>query len=193
MTRLVLVRHGQTDWNAEGRYQGHNDLPLNAIGWAQADAAARQLSGHLFEAIYSSDLRRAYETASIIAGSLGMAVQVDKGLREVYLGQWEGMLFSDIKAQYPAEWEQRQRDPAHARPPGGETAAELAARVWAAVDEIAQRHAPGPVLIVSHGLALAAVLCRVQDIPLTQIYDVVLENAHPVEVDWPCKQAGVYS
>ncbi len=185
MTRLVLVRHGQTDWNLEGRYQGQTDLPLNAAGRAEASALAEQLAGRPLEAIYSSNLRRAHETASIIAERLGMPVQIDGRLREVYLGQWEGVLFKDIVAQYPAEWEQRQRDPVHSRPPGGESAVELAARVWAAVDEIARRHAPGLVLIVSHGLALAAVLCRAQNLPLTQIFDVIPDNAHPIEVDWP--------
>jgi alpha-ribazole phosphatase len=184
MTHLVLARHGQTDWNLEGRYQGHNDPPLNATGRAQAGELAEQLAGRSFKAIYSSNLRRAYETASIIAERHGLAVQVDERLKEVDLGGWEGMLFSDIIAEYPAEWEQRQRDPAHSRPPGGESASELSIRVWAAVDEIARRHAPGPLLIVSHGLALAAVLCRAQNFPLTQIFDVAVGNAHPIEVDW---------
>jgi alpha-ribazole phosphatase len=185
MTHLVLVRHGQTDWNLEGRYQGQTDLPLNKTGRAQARKLAEQLAGQPFEAIYSSDLKRAHETASLIAKKLGLTVRVEWKLREVNLGQWEGMLVKDIIAQYPTEWEQRQRDPVHRRPPGGESAEELAVRVWTAVDEIARRHAPGPVLIVSHGLALAAALCRIRDIPLTQVFGMVPENTHPIEGDWP--------
>jgi broad specificity phosphatase PhoE len=94
------------------------------------------------------------------------------------------MLFSDILAQYPSEWEQRQRDPAHWCPPGGETTAELSARTSAVVDEIARRHAPGPVLVVSHGLALATVVCRARDLPLAQVFEIAVDNAHPIEVDW---------
>jgi broad specificity phosphatase PhoE len=183
-TRLVLARHGQTDWNLEGRYQGHTDPPLNATGRAQAETLAEQLVEQPFKAIYSSNLRRAYETASTIAEKLGQPVQIDERLSEVRLGQWEGMLFSDIIMQYPSEWEQRQRDPAHWCPPGGETAAELSVRTWAAVDEIARRHAPGPVLIISHGLALATVVCRARDVPLSQLFEVAIDNAHPIEVDW---------
>lgn len=184
MTWLILARHGQTDWNIEGRYQGQTDLSLNETGRAQARELAEQLADQPVVAIYSSDLRRARETAGIIAERVGLAVQVDERLREVHLGRWEGMLFSDIVAQYPSVWEQRQRDPVHSRPPGGESAAEVSVRVWAVVDEIAGRHAPGPVLIVSHGLALAALLCRAQNIPLTRIYEMVPDNAHPITVDW---------
>jgi alpha-ribazole phosphatase len=183
-THLVLVRHGQTDWNLQGRYQGHNDPPLNATGRAQASKLAEQLAQRSFQAIYSSNLRRAQETASIIAEKHNLPVQIDERLKEVHLGGWEGMLFSEIIAQYPSEWEQRQRDPADFCPPGGESASQLSVRTVAAVDEIARRHAPGPVLIVSHGLALATVLCQAQNLPLAQIFDVAVENAHPIEVDW---------
>lgn len=184
MTSLVLVRHGQTDWNLEGRYQGQTDLPLNETGRSQARGLAEQLADQPFEAIYSSDLQRAYETANIIAGKHNLAVQSEPRLREVNLGGWEGMLVGDIMRCYPGEWEMRRHDPVHARPPGGESAAELASRIEAAMTEIARRHVVGPVLIVSHGLALAAVLCRVRDIPLTQIFDMIPENTHPIMADW---------
>lgn len=187
MTRLVLVRHGQTDWNLEGRYQGHTDLSLNNTGRAQASILTEELKGWSFKAIYSSDLRRASETADIIARGFDLDVQLEPRLREVNLGEWEGMLVNDIVASYPDEWERRRRDPVHSRPPGGESASELSVRVSAAVDEIARRYAPGPVLVVSHGLALAAVLCRAQGIRLTQIFNIAVDNAHPIEVDWPCK------
>ncbi len=185
-THLVLIRHGQTDWNVEGRYQGHNDLPLNATGRAQAGALADQLAGQSFKAIYSSDLRRAYETASIIADRLGLPVRIDERLKEIDLGEWEGMLFSDIMARYPAEWGQRQHDPAYSCPPGGETPDALSTRVGAALDEIARRHTPGPVIIVSHGLALATAMCRAQSLPVAKVFDVTVRNAFPIEVDWPC-------
>ncbi|MBN1429271.1 MAG: histidine phosphatase family protein [Anaerolineae bacterium] len=184
MTRLLLVRHGKTDWNLEGRYQGQADQPLNEQGRSQARQLAEHLAGQTFEAIYSSDLHRAYETASLLAGGTGLGVQLEPRLREINQGKWEGMLVGDIAATYPTEWEMLQRDPIHTRPPGGETAAELANRIWAAVDEIAQRHIDGPVLIVSHGLALAAVLCRARRLPLAEIFNLVPDNTHPIEVDW---------
>ena len=96
MTEIWIVRHGQTDWNVEGRYQGQADRPLNAVGLAQAQQAAEQLRGRDFAAIYSSDLQRARVTAEIIAGQLGLPVQVDRRLREVNQGEWEGLLTADI-------------------------------------------------------------------------------------------------
>ncbi|MBN1313409.1 MAG: histidine phosphatase family protein [Anaerolineae bacterium] len=184
MTRLVLIRHGKTDWNLEGRYQGQADQPLNELGRSQAEKLAEQLAGQTFEAIYSSDLRRAQETARYLAEKVGLQVQLETRLREVNQGEWEGMLVGDIAANYPNEWEMLQRDPVHARPPGGESAAELSTRIWEAVDEISARHTAGPVVIVSHGLALAAILCRVRNLPLSRIFRLVPDNTHSIEVDW---------
>ncbi len=185
MTRLILIRHGQTDWNLEGRYQGQSDPPLNQAGREQAAAMARRLAGQPIEAVYASDLQRAAETARIIADALGLEVHLRRGLREINQGAWEGMLFADIQARYGALWAARRRDPTHARPPGGESVAELAERVGAVLDEIARSHPAGPVVVVSHGLALATVLCRLEGLPLTRAYDLIPDNAHPLEVDWP--------
>ncbi len=184
MTHLVLVRHGQTDWNLEGRYQGQTELPLNETGRSQARKLAEQLAGQLFEAVYSSDLRRAHETASIIAEKLGLAVQLEPRLREVNLGEWEGMLVGDIITCRPAEWEQRQRDPVYTHPPGGESLAEVAGRVRAAADVIARRYPAGPVLLVSHGLATAALLCQARQISLDKAFGLKLENGSVEEIDW---------
>lgn len=187
MTRLLLIRHGQTDWNLEGRYQGQSDPPLNRAGRRQAAAVARQLADQPIEAIYASDLERAAETARIIAAATGLEVCLRRELREINQGEWEGMLFGDIQTRYNELWEARRHDPTHARPPGGESVAELAERIWGMLDEIACAHPDGRVAVVSHGLALAAVLCRVRGLPLTRAYDLIPNNAQPVEVDWPQK------
>ncbi len=181
---LWLVRHGQTDWNLSGRYQGQADVPLNDTGWEQARALPAVLSGPDFAALYSSDLRRARDTASVLAERLSLAVQVDARLREVRLGEWEGMLFSDIQAHYPAEWQARQSDPLNARPPGGENLREVAARVWAAADDIARIHPGAEVVIVAHGLSLATVRVRALGLPLAVAYDHVPENGRPERVTW---------
>jgi alpha-ribazole phosphatase len=185
MMELWLVRHGQTDWNLQGRYQGHTDLPLNAQGLRQADDLAARLRGAEFTAIYSSDLQRAYATAQAIAGDRRQPVTVDPRLREANLGVWEGMVVADIMHEYPDAWAWRQRDPVHARPPGGESLLELAARVAAAVDDLAERHAGGPLLVVAHGLALATLVCRAHGHDLGRAYDLIPENAHPLVIDWP--------
>jgi alpha-ribazole phosphatase len=185
MTRLILVRHGETDWNREGRYQGQADPPLNEHGRAQARALADQLAGQSFEAIYSSDLQRAVETARIVARQYGLPVRQDRRLREIDQGEWEGVRVDEITARYPQLWAARQRDPLHTRPPAGETPLEVAARVWAAADDIARLHPGGRVLIVSHGLALAALLVRARGVPLERAYDCVPGNAQVEEITWP--------
>lgn len=187
MPQLYLVRHGQTDWNVEGRYQGQTDWPLNAVGRAQAQALAQQLAGIPFEAVYSSDLKRAWETAEILGAALGVAVQLDERLREINLGEWEGQRVAEIKTRYPAVWAARAQDPLHTRAPGGESAAELAVRVAQAADAVARAHPGGPVLVVSHGVALAALLCLARHSPLN-LYRAIPENSQAEVIDWPPAQ-----
>jgi probable phosphoglycerate mutase len=185
MTHFWLVRHGETDWNLEGRFQGQADLPLNANGLVQARQVADLLVGKGIQAIYCSDLQRALQTAQIIAERLRLNPQVDKRLREVRLGEWEGMQVEQIKTSYPDQWQDRKLDPLSAHPPGGENLLELAERSWAAIDQIAQWHSNGTILLVSHGVALACLICRVRNLPLAQAFNVIPENAHPLQVEWP--------
>lgn len=186
MTRLWLIRHGQTDWNVAGRWQGQSpDAPsLNAAGRAQAEALAAQLAGRGFDALYSSDLPRAWDTARAIAARNGQAIRPEPRLREVNLGAWEGLLADEIARRYPQELAERERDPVRARAPGGETVAEVAVRVWAAADDIARRHPEGDVLIVSHGLALATLLSCAQGRRLDEAHRLIPDNAQPIMVNW---------
>ncbi len=183
-TRLWLVRHGETDWNATGRYQGQTDIPLNAAGLAQARGLLPTFAGLPIAAIYSSDLQRAAATAALLGEALRLPVTVHRGLREAGLGRWEGMLFTDIQVVYAAEWEDRRRDPVNARPPGGESLAETAVRGAATVDEIARRHPAAQVIIVSHGLVLAALLCQGRGLPLAQAFQNIPANCCAEPVDW---------
>ncbi len=185
MTRFCLIRHGQTDWNLEGRYQGQSDVALNSVGKTQAHTLARQLSGQSFSAIFSSDLIRARETADILAAVLKAPVNVDPRLREINQGEWEGQLVEVLRAKYNGLWEMRTTDPTGMRAPGGETVSEVAARMYAAMDDIANQFPEGAVLITSHGFALATVICKVKGMDLGQAYRVIPENAEPVWVTWP--------
>ena len=186
MTELWLLRHGQTDWNLTGRWQGQaSDAPgLNDMGRAQALALLDQLSNANFSALYSSDLPRARQTAGLIAEPLGLIVAFEPRLREMNLGAWEGMLSSDIEMRYPHEMEERKRDPFHARAPNGESPLEVAGRVIPAVDGIAGKYPNASVLIVSHGVPLAVIICHTQGFPLDEVYEHVPENAKPDRVEW---------
>lgn len=190
MTHLWLVRHGQTDWNVEKRWQGQTPdaPPLNATGIAQAHALAERLAQQAeqtpFQALYSSDLLRARQTAEIIGLHLRLPVRLDARLREVNLGIWEGMLGEEVALRYVVELEERKRDPVYSRPPQGESVFELAARVGQALDDIARAHAGANVIVVSHGLAIATALCMASGMPLAQVFEHLPENAAPHVITW---------
>jgi broad specificity phosphatase PhoE len=185
MTSWILVRHGATDWNRDGRYQGQADPPLNAVGWAQAERLAEELAGRRIEALYGSDLQRARDTAGRVALRLGLPVTQEPRLREIGLGAWEGLLVGDIMAGYPAEWLAIQADPLHARAPGGESVIEVAQRAIDCLGDLARRHPAGPVVIVSHGLTLACLRCTIDGIPLEQARDHIPPNGVILERRWP--------
>jgi broad specificity phosphatase PhoE len=178
MTELHLIRHGQTDWNLAGRYQGQSDIPLNAAGLAQARALALSLSGQRFDALYSSDLQRAHQTAQALAQVLNLPIHVRRSLREISMGAWEGRLLAEVSFGYA------QNKSPEARAPGGESVAEVAARMALAAAEITRAHPHGRVLLVSHGLALATLVCQANRIPLGQVYEHVPDNARPTIVLW---------
>lgn len=186
MTDLWLVRHGQTDWNLEGRWQGQSPLApgLNALGRAQALAVRDQLKGVHISTVYSSDLLRARQTAKLIAEPLGLTVTLEPRLREINLGVWEGMPSDEIEQLYPHELAERARDPLHAQAPQGESPLGVSRRVTAAVDDIAARYPGESVLIVAHGVSLAVIICHAQRIQLEKVYEHVPENAKPCRVRW---------
>ncbi len=177
MTELILVRHGQTDWNVEGRYQGQADPPLNETGLRQARQTALELQNLALSALYTSDLRRAQQTAQVIAEASGLTVQLEPRLREVSLGEWEGELYTDIRACYPALLHRWQEEPLKTIPPGGESILALSRRVLEAVEEIVARHNGQQVCIVAHNVAIATIKCHYLDIPLERIWSLLSPNA----------------
>jgi alpha-ribazole phosphatase len=179
MTELLLIRHGETDWNVEGRYQGQSDVPLNDRGRAQAKKLSAQLEGTQLDAIYSSDLARAKDTAEILAEVTGAPLVLDPRLREIHQGLWEGMLFQDIQQKYAEAFDRRKQDPLKVAPPEGETVGQLRARVLAALKDILQTHPHGRVALVSHGLSLALIRVEMKELPIDQVWDHIPPNAQP--------------
>ena len=158
----MLWRHGQTPWNAEHRFQGQSDVPLDETGQAQAERAARLLAGLRPDLIVSSDLSRAAGTAAALARRTGLEVTFDKDLRERHGGRWEGLTDTEIRTRYPVEhasWE----------PPDGESSAVVADRVAAALHRtaglLAHDDASGLAVVVSHGAALRLGMSRLLGMP----------------------------
>jgi len=157
-TRLLfLARHGETDWNTDGRWQGQTDVPLNERGRAQARALAEALRNDGIASVVSSDLARARMTAEIVARELGVApVHLDAGLREQGFGCFEGLTKSECEARFPDAWARYLAD-SRCTPPGGESHADLVSRMRASVHRIAES-LPGPALVVVHGGAMRALV-----------------------------------
>jgi uncharacterized phosphatase len=150
VTKLLLVRHGETDWNLERRVQGQTDTPLNETGRRQAEALARELANERIDAVYASDLRRALDTARAIAGPRGLGVHLVPELREKNFGSWEGLTDDEVLERFPE---------ARTGPWGdAETPDDVVERVLGALRHIAERHPGDQVLVVSHGGPLRAVL-----------------------------------
>jgi broad specificity phosphatase PhoE len=144
VTRMLVVRHGQSEWNALGRWQGQEDPPLTDLGRMQARVAAGRIGS--VDLVVASDLQRAVETASIIAADLGVGpVVVHEGLRERHAGEWQGLTKDDIERDWPGYLDQRRR------PPGFEATDPFTERVTAALDHLAHVHAGAEILVVSHG------------------------------------------
>jgi alpha-ribazole phosphatase len=181
--RLILIRHGETEWNASLRYMGQNAVPLNERGRAQARAAADRLARHGAAALYTSDLPRAAETAAILGERLGLAPRPTPELREIDVGQWEGLTPEELYRRYPDHMKEYDRDPARTVRLGGESYAELQARALGALTALQAAHTGGETLLaVSHGGTIRALLCHVIGLDLAHFGRLWLDNGSLTEL-----------
>ncbi|MBU1236863.1 MAG: histidine phosphatase family protein [Gammaproteobacteria bacterium] len=176
-TRICMVRHGETDWNVERRIQGHIDISLNAAGIAQADAAALGLRGHRFDAAYSSDLDRAWQTARTIGQRQGVEVRKAPGLRERNYGVLQGLTTAEIAVRYPQAYARYQaRDTEH-NFETGESLSAFAERIAVAIETLAVAHPGETLLMVSHGGVLDICYRRATGRGLESSRDFAIPNA----------------
>jgi broad specificity phosphatase PhoE len=164
--RLVVWRHGRTEWNHTGRFQGQADIPLDDRGHLQAKTAAQVLAGFDPVAIVASDLSRARQTAAPLAELTGLPVATDRRLREIHVGSWEGLTVAEMTALDPERAERYLQGEDIRRSPTGETVAEVGDRVAAALGEVAEAAPDGStVVVVMHGLAARVGACRFVGFP----------------------------
>jgi probable phosphoglycerate mutase len=162
---LILLRHGETEWNIEARYQGQLDSALTATGRAQAAALASRLVPHGVAVLYSSDLGRAQETARVIADATGLKVIPDSRLRERHLGIFQGLLKSEIREMFSDEYRRFKADADYVIP-GGESARQCSTRIIGCLEEIARRHVGQKIAIVAHGGTVSSLLRHTLATPL---------------------------
>jgi probable phosphoglycerate mutase len=165
-TTIILIRHGLTNWNKEGRWQGNEDIPLNETGIAQAHALSRRLANWPIAALYCSDLKRAAQTAAILGETIGLQPIHDRCWRERDVGAFQGLTWAEIELKYPQEF--REMRAGIIDPPLGEDSHALHERAANAFSSLAQRHAGEMVAVVSHGGFLHTTLLHVLGLPMGQ-------------------------
>mgnify|MGYP001068726672 CR=1 FL=1 len=168
--RVLLLRHGETTWSAEHRYQGATDTPLSDVGRRQAAALAERLRGVAFGEILSSPLQRAWDTAAAIAALHEAPLEADRRLREIGFGQWEGLTHDAICREAPARYLGWQSDPGEATPPEGEPMEEVLRRVGDLWREISALPRGVTIGLVGHGACLRALLCVALEVPTSAFW-----------------------
>lgn len=176
MTRIIFVRHGQTKWNLELKYQGHSDIELTETGLRQAELVAARLACEPVQAVYASDLGRALKTAEVIANVHNVSVKTIPALREYYFGEWEGLTHKQISARWPDIYAEFFKHPDEIRVPGGETFGELKQRAQSAIETLVANHPDQTVVVVSHGGTIRTIVCAALGIHLNRVWGIRQDN-----------------
>lgn len=177
-----LIRHGETDWNLNGRFQGSSDVSLNATGQKQAEALIPRLAEMAFDAIYASDLQRVRETVRAALNGRDESIIFDQRLREMDFGRWEGLTWDEIREQYPQEfamWSQNRDQNPH----GGERISEMAGRVQTFIDDLQEKYqGEKQILIFAHGGTLGIMLCQLFQVDINKWWQFRFQNCTMNEV-----------
>jgi alpha-ribazole phosphatase len=184
VTRLLLVRHGQTTWNGEARIQGQTDTALSDLGERQARRLGARLAGEAIDAAYASDLQRAWRTAEIALDGRPHEIVRDPAWRELHFGAWEGLVYDDAARRDPDLAKRRLRDPAHVAPPGGENLADLARRVLPAAQRLHTSHGGQTVVVVTHGGCVRVLVCTLLGLELNRAWHLHAANCGLTSVRW---------
>ena len=180
--RLLVVRHGETVFNEQGRFTGQLDIPLSPLGERQAEALGQRLSKESLNVIVASDLQRARATAQAIARHHGLPVEEDTDLREIAFGVWEGSTYAEVVARDAALAQRWEADPTIYAPPGGETVTQHHQRVVRALKRWHSRYPKSTVVWAAHGGVIEVLLCHVLNVELTRRWEFRHENASFAEI-----------
>jgi probable phosphoglycerate mutase len=184
MRTVLLIRHGEIAGDPAHRFVGQIDLPMSEEGEAQIRELARRLGDVALDAVYCSDLGRSRRTAELLAGGRVVPLHVLPGLREIGLGAWEGLPRREVAEHWPAEYEQRGRDIANFRPPGGESFADLALRVLSFWQSVTAENGPGTIAIAAHAGVNRAILCHVLCMPLSNLFRLAQPHGCLNVIEW---------
>jgi alpha-ribazole phosphatase len=180
--KIFLIRHAKpVTPDNEKRFLGQTDTPLSPEGSSQAENLARELAQCPITGIYSSDLLRALQTAALIADKFTLPVYTEKRFREIHMGDWENLTFTEVRSTYTDEFKKRGQDIAHYRRPGGESFAEVQARALAAFNEIVLG-STGDIVIVAHAGVNRVILCGLMAVPITDIFTIKMDYASAYEI-----------
>ncbi len=188
---IYLVRHGETGWNALMKYQGHADVPLSAHGRRQAELLGKRLAGETFHGFYSSDLKRAYETAKSISRYHDLEVKLVPELREINYGFWEGLTAKEISESFADQAKKWWEKPLLTRIPGGETLSEMVERSVGAIKKIVSLHDGENVVVVAHGGAIRSIVGTVLGMDLNKYWRLHLDNASLNIIEFPEWEKGI--
>lgn len=176
MTEIVLARHGETEWNVKDLFRGLADIPLSAHGLEQAEKLARYLSSTKIEAVYSSPLQRARQTAGFIAREHHLEVSVTQGLLDINYGAWQGLTVPQVQEKYPELYSRWTERPQRVRIPDGDTLSQIRRRSRAVVTEVIARHS-GAVVLVSHRAVIQVLICTLLGISTSHFWNISLDTA----------------
>ncbi|ADQ13742.1 alpha-ribazole phosphatase [Halanaerobium hydrogeniformans] len=181
-TELLLIRHGETDYNKNSIIQGQTDTELNESGIIKAEETAEFLKNYEFDHIYSSDLKRAKKTASFIADKLELEIKESKKIREIDFGDWEGLKLEEIVDQYPDDMEAWRIDPLNNGAPGGENITQFAARIKSFFDQLLEKHRGEKLIVVTHGGVIKLYLREVLAVQSKSFKQFQVDNTSLTEI-----------
>ena len=182
--RLIVIRHCETGWNRERRFQGWQDSPLSERGCTQADAVARALADEKLGAVYASPLGRAVQTAEVIARPHGLTVAIEPAFKEMSFGAWEGLDVDDVKLKFPEDFDAWRREPDRARFGGPEHVEDVRVRARAGLERLQAAHEGEAVVLVSHGVVVRLIILDALGLPSSRLWAVHAQPGGITEIEY---------